>query len=109
MEKRIIKLLCLLFVMVCVMLSMTSIVVFAFHNNGNTEVTAHIEAPPPESSQSQSDDSSTPVIPDGSDNTDVSTGDTTTGLVMVVLILIIISMLTMYLCIRNNRQLQKEK
>ena len=94
------KFLCLFLAVVCLMLVTVSLTSFAARNEGNMEVTAHIEAPSAESSQPESSATDSSVAQDSGD---VPTGDTTYVFVAIPLLLLIISVLVICLCNKNYK------
>lgn len=98
MKNRIIKFLCLLIALVCVITFLTSIAAYAAHYDGSTEVVARIEV----STEPTQDvtDSSSAIIPDG--DADVSTGYVISGCAVIAALLLLMSALVIYLCRQKN-------
>lgn len=83
------------------MLSAVSLTSFAARNEGNMEVTAHIEAPSAESSQPESSVADSSVAQDSGD---VPTGDTMHYYyVVIALFLLIISVPVILFCNKKDR------
>ncbi|MGN0470901.1 MAG: hypothetical protein ACI4GV_08310 [Acutalibacteraceae bacterium] len=94
------RFLCLFLAVVCLMLSAVSLTSFAARNEGNMEVTAHIEAPSAESSQPESSVADSSVAQDSGD---VPTGDTMHHYVVIALLLLIISVPVILFCNKKDR------
>lgn len=92
---------CLLLILTCLTFVICPLSVFAVRNDGNTEVIAHIETTPTEITQPVTDDTSSCVF---YDENNVATGDRINISVIISFILLIISVLTIYVCNKINRQ-----
>ena len=83
----------MLFVTVCLILVMTSLTVFAAHTDGSTKVTARIEV---------TSTATTQLVTDGDSNSDlqdesnISTGEILSVLVIISFILLVISVLVIF-------------
>lgn len=82
---------------------MTSLTVFAAHTDGNTEVIAHIETAPSETTHIDTNDNSS----DLQDDSNVLTGDAVYVCIVIALFVLMISTLVIFLCI-NIKSIDKE-